>query len=163
MTDFINNNKPYKFSHTLNYMLKKDEISKLQKVAEKFKLNLLVIFGSYAKKTQTKNSDIDFAYLDLKEKTNFLDLNYEISKIFDFKKKIDLINLSEDNPPFLQEMIFRNGVLIFENKKGLFLEYRANAFLDYCDFAEIEKQNKKIIDLKFNQIDTTKYKKEISI
>ncbi len=99
----------------------------------KNKIDLLVLFGSFSKGKQKKNSDIDFAYYS-KIKLNDLKLLDKLYNIFENKFEIDLINLNkEDLNPFLKFRIFKEGKIIFENQKYLFIMLKERAYFSYID------------------------------
>ena len=63
---------------------------------EKYEINKIGLFGSFAREEETEQSDIDI-FVDFKEEANvfrnFYDIKYDLEEIF--QKKVDLI--SSDN------------------------------------------------------------------
>lgn len=110
---------------------------KIAKIAKKYGLKLVLLFGSHVSGRARKDSDFDVAVLteanknigDLKNYNNALFTLSEILKIP--SQKIDLTNLNSANP-LLSYQIIMNSQLVFGNK-NLFDEYRARAFKDYID------------------------------
>lgn len=127
-------------------------ISKEQKIntaeiAKKYKLKLVVIFGSFASGKNRKDSDLDVGVISEKEILfeKQIVLTNEFSRIF--KKNIDLSVLNRANPLLLFEAS-RNAILLFGSQKDFF-EFRLRAFHSYNDyqpFFKLENElNKKII------------------
>lgn len=81
-------------------MTKKDILNRLAKEKEyiqnKFEVEKIGLFGSYAKDTQTENSDIDF-YVEFKRKTfrNLAGLWNYLEELF--HKKVDIIHKHKNN------------------------------------------------------------------
>ena len=128
-------------------------ITKEQKVntaeiAKKYKLKLVIIFGSFASGKNRKDSDLDLGVIGEKEISfeNQIALTNEFSQIF--KKNIDLSVLNRANPLLLFEAS-RNAVLLFGTQKDFF-EFRLRAFHAYNDYApyfNMENElNKRIIN-----------------
>lgn len=98
--------------------MRKDDIVKqlktLKPLYEKEGLIILGLFGSYAKDTQTKYSDIDIAYkLDYdKFSQNYLDGFAKLLRIEDIKKELQHIFKKEidfvpnNNQSILKELIY---------------------------------------------------------
>lgn len=120
-------------------MLLKYSKKNINEIAKKFKLKLILIFGSYAKNTFNKESDLDIAVLadcrlNFKE---YKELYSELSIIFSYN--IDLTFLREADP-LLMKQVIENCQLIYEDKKNRFSEYRVYAYKRYMD-------HKKFFDL----------------
>lgn len=107
----------------------------LVELSKSFDLKLLILFGSRAKKTHSKTSDWDFAYLP---RSNFTfedekNLFEKLMKILNYEK-IDLINLKFPKNYLIVKNIFFQGILIYEAEKGLFKEMKYNSWISYLDF-----------------------------
>lgn len=75
---------------------KENILSILKKIdKEKYEINKIGLFGSFAREDETEDSDIDI-FVDFKEEANvfrnFYDIKYDLEEIF--KKKVDLISPS---------------------------------------------------------------------
>lgn len=78
---------------------------------------IVLIFGSYAKKTETKNSDIDICIIlddkdkssELYEKLNLLSLNLEIQE-FTSKEFVSMIEKRKNN---LGNEIVKNNIILY--------------------------------------------------
>ncbi|MDP3990904.1 MAG: nucleotidyltransferase domain-containing protein [Candidatus Nealsonbacteria bacterium] len=113
------------------------------KIAKKYSLELILLFGSQVESKTHPNSDLDIAILP---KTN-RDYNWDrySSLISDFSKafsvkKIDLVFINEANPLLLKK-ICDNTLLVFGNQKT-FTELRLKAFKyfqDYLPYFKLEE------------------------
>lgn len=126
------------------FPLKIKEKSLLKKIAQKYSLELLLLFGSQISKRIHKESDYDIAYLskkdlDIKEEIN---LNYDLIDIFN-SDRVDLVNLKKANP-LLSFEIAKQCQLIFGEKK-IFSEFKALAFKKYIDHLPILDLEKTLI------------------
>lgn len=122
---------------------KKDK-EKLQKIAQKYGLKLLLLFGSRASRTKKKflhgESDFDVAYLAKKD----LDLMDEAKLICDlmpiFKsEKIDLVNIKKALP-LLFYSIFQNCQILYADNPLLFYYLRSYAFKKYIETKPLYKK-----------------------
>jgi len=104
----------------------------LKKLAKKYDLEVLVLFGSKAKNIGNKFSDFDFAYFSYKNFDFELDfkLKCELSEIFN-TTKIDLINLNKQEDIVLRYEIFNNGICIYEKENGFFDNAQTNSWFNY--------------------------------
>lgn len=121
---------------------------KISKIAEKFQLKLIVIFGSFAKGKNRANSDLDIAVLGAKQISfeKQIDLTGELSRVF--SKDVDLTVLNRANPLLLFQ-VNKNPVLLYGDQKEFlkFKLYSFKAYHDYAPYFKMEKKlNKKIIN-----------------
>ena len=124
-----------------------DQKLKIAKIAKKFKLKLIVVFGSFANGKNRKDSDLDIAVLGLKEVffKEQIGLINELSLVFN--KNVDLSVLNKANPLLLFQAS-KNPILLYGKREELlkFKLYAFNAYNDYAPYFEMEKNlNKKII------------------
>jgi len=124
---------------------KKDLINK---IVQKYSLELLLLFGSQVSGKTSKESDFDVAYLSKED----LDLEKEAELIVDlaplFKSEnIDLVNIKKA-PPLLLYAITRNCRIIFEKEPLMFANLRAYAFKKYIE-------TKPLYELKFKKLQET--------
>jgi len=96
------------------------EISNLQKlkiakIAKKFHLKLIVVFGSFASGKNRVDSDLDIAILGIKEISFSEQINLinEFSRVFN--KNIDLSILNNVNPLLLFE-VSKNSILLYGSR-----------------------------------------------
>jgi predicted nucleotidyltransferase len=113
--------------------LSKSEFSSLQKIAKKYDLDLMVLFGSRAKGGHNKNSDYDIAFWKILSVDDEIRLFDEIMGILQCEN-IDLININKNHDVKLRYEIFFNGCVIYEKEKGLFQDLKGRAWIDYMDF-----------------------------
>ena len=104
---------------------------KIEKIAKKYDLNFMVIFGSRASGLVHKKSDVDLAY-SAKRPLNYqkeYELICELSRVFnlDPKIEIELVNL-ENAPPLLCKEIAFQGKLLAEITPHSFVYFQLYAF-----------------------------------
>lgn len=98
---------------------------KVPKIAEKYDLEMLLLFGSRAgeKKHIRPESDFDVAYLAKKD----LDLESEAKMISDLmpvfgSEKVDLVNIKRANP-LLMKQVFEKHKMLFCSDSKLYHKY----------------------------------------
>jgi uncharacterized protein len=115
-----------------------EQKKKLQEIGEKFGLKLILLYGSYAKGTQTKLSDFDIAVLG-KESIDFdthVELYGEFSSVFgDIERDLDVQLLNRKDPLFLHQ-VAKNCKLLYGNTVD-YNEFRAYAFRAYHDSKDL--------------------------
>lgn len=111
-----------------------------QKIVEfltkKYKLKVVILFGSYARNTQNAVSDIDIAIM--------LNDNIKIEKIQDeledlLKKEVDLINLNNINDSFRYEILM-NGKVLYTSNELEFEMYKIDMFREYLELNESRQE-----------------------
>lgn len=99
------------------------------------KVSVAYLFGSYAKKTRTADSDIDIAVLlsetPKKMLEYYLHLVNELSKILG--NEVDLIILNA-SPPVLKYQVIKYGKIIYSRNEGARIAFEARAQSEYLDF-----------------------------
>lgn len=125
----------------------KDQNLRIAKIAKKFQLKLVIIFGSFANGKNRADSDLDIAVLGLREVSfsEQISLINELSQIFN--KNIDLSVLNKANPLLLFQAS-KNSILLYGSREEFlkFKLYAFNVYNDYAPYFEMEKNlNKKII------------------
>jgi predicted nucleotidyltransferase len=117
----------------------------LRKIAQKYGLELILLFGSRAVDQAYKTSDFDIAYSSKKR----LDLMLEAKLITDLmpvfrSEKIDLLNLKNADPLILFAATNSCQVL-YERKPFFFAELRVYAFKKYVESKPLyEEQARRI-------------------
>jgi len=126
----------------------KEQKLKVKKIAKKFRLKLVVFFGSFASGKNREDSDLDIAVSGLSE----ISFSEQIKLVNDFSavfnKNIDLSVLNKANPLLLFEAS-KNSILLYGSSEDFakFKLYAFNAYNDYASYFEMEKNlNKKIIN-----------------
>jgi len=107
----------------------------LREVCQKFNLKLAILFGSCAsRKSRRQKSDIDIGILceggdHIIE--NDLLLVQEFIKVFN-NDRVDLTYLNYADPLMLSEIV-NNGVLLYQDRKGRFAEFKITALKKHFD------------------------------
>jgi len=100
------------------------------------RVSVAYLFGSYAKKTRTADSDIDIAVLlsETPKKTleYYLHLVNELSKILG--NEVDLIILNA-SPPLLKHQVIKYGKIVYSRDEGERITFEARAESEYLDFS----------------------------
>jgi len=127
--------------------LTKEQKIKIEKIGKKFDLKLMVLYGSYAKGTPRKESDLDIAILG-KGSIDFeteMKIYSDLADIFgdNENKELDLVNLEKKDPLFLYQ-IAKNSRLLYGDLTD-YNEFRAFAFKNYFDSNDIFQLEKKLV------------------
>ena len=111
-------------------------------ILNKVQCEAIVLFGSYSRGTQNKESDIDIAIKPENEisKKDLFYLSQELEDII--KKDIDLVNLDNINDSFRYEILI-NGKTIFCKDEFKFEMYKLDMYREYL---ELNESRKAIID-----------------
>lgn len=118
-----------------------DEIKKdLEKIKEiliqEFEPFFIILFGSYARNSQTQESDIDIAIFSKKaDKKALFKVKQNLEQVI--CKDIDLVNLADENMAegFKYEILM-NGIVIHCENSYRFEMYKLDEFREYLDFNE---------------------------
>ena len=126
----------------------KNQKLKIEKIAKKFRLKLVIIFGSFANGKNKEGSDLDIAVLG----SRGVSFDEQIGLIngfsIIFNKNVDLSILNNANPLLLFEAS-KNSILLYGSRAEFakFKLYAFNVYNDYAPYFEMEKNlNKKIIN-----------------
>lgn len=117
-------------------MAKIDEIKKL--LSQIDEIQFAYLFGSYAKSTQNKNSDIDIAVYLKKEFDSFdtkLKIHHQLE--ITLNKEIDLITLNTIKNFDLLNDILNDAILLKESESDervMFELHKEHEILDYKEF-----------------------------
>ncbi len=106
----------------------KPEVAKL---AEKYCLSLVLLFGSQATGHVHKESDVDVAYMS-DAKKSFDDeamINYELTEIFR-NDRVDLVNIKNASPLLLMHTV-KKAVILYERTPHLYNSLFAHALKTY--------------------------------
>lgn len=107
--------------------------ARVSTIAEKYRLSLVLLFGSQASGKTHKQSDIDIAVLSEKELS--LREMGELTLVFVQALKtndIDLVDL-KTAPPLLLKQVAANAVLLYESKPLVFSTFRVYALKRYME------------------------------
>lgn len=96
----------------------------LKKIAEKYGIDMLVLFGSQATGKTHPKSDVDIAVLG-RVKFDIYRLMIELYEIFK-RSDVEVVDISSVSPTLMQA-IARDGRLIYEKTSGSFLKWKVYA------------------------------------
>lgn len=127
----------------------KDRVAKL---AEKYGLRLVLLFGSQARGETHKESDMDIAYLSGKP----LDFNQECYLNFEFttifhQDRVDTVDIKKSNP-LLMYAIFDCPKILFQADDIIFSNYQAYAFKKYIEATPIFQERARRVREYVNKI-----------
>lgn len=105
---------------------------------KKFQCEAIILFGSYARKTQNNESDIDIAIKSNKKisQKEIFEVRLELEETI--KKDIDLINLDNSNDDFKYEILM-NGKTLYCKDELKFELYKLDMYQEYFELQESRK------------------------
>ena len=111
----------------------KDLLKKIENELKNKEINAIYLFGSYAKGTQNKNSDIDIAIL--------LDKNFKIPKFYlsqlsnklesKIKKEIHIIILNNSNLRIIHQVLKYGKLITSKKDTSNFENIKMKEYLDF--------------------------------
>lgn len=106
---------------------------KIETIAKKYHLKLVLLFGSQSEDRIHKESDFDIAYLAKKplDFENEYRLNYEFTNVFQ-ADRIDTVDLQKA-PPLLLYAVFKSPQVLFQENELVFPSYQIYAFKKYIE------------------------------
>jgi len=109
------------------------QTQKINEVAKKYRLKLILLFGSRVDGKIHKESDFDVAYLPSKKLSynDEIDINFQFTNIFKHDR-VDTVDMRKA-PPLLLFGIFRECMILFAEDNLIFPTYRAYAFKKYIE------------------------------
>jgi predicted nucleotidyltransferase len=122
----------------------------LKLIGKKYKLSVLVMFGSNVNGRLHKESDLDIGFFTVRkvdEEKLFLDL----MKLFK-RADIDLVNLYTHHSPILRFNVLHNGKLLYEARKGLKSNLEWKSYFDYVDFQKYYDMRSALLDKKLKRL-----------
>src|SRR5262245_32555712 len=101
-------------------------------------VRLAVLFGSTARGTATRRSDVD---LGVSAQPNTSAVRSKIRSELERAagRSLDIVFL-EEAPPLLRFEISKDGVLLFQNEDHLWTDFKARAMVDWWDWKPIAKR-----------------------
>ncbi|MDO8435859.1 MAG: nucleotidyltransferase domain-containing protein, partial [bacterium] len=132
----------------------------LKRIAQKYSLELLLLFGSQVTGKTHQESDFDIAYLSRK----ILSIEQEGELMIGLApllkislEKMELVSLKNLSPLFFKE-IFSNAMVIFAKDETIFDRYKIYAFRLFEESVPIFEQTEKILKKRIAD-----HKKELSL
>ncbi|MDP3696928.1 MAG: nucleotidyltransferase domain-containing protein [Candidatus Taylorbacteria bacterium] len=128
--------------------------NRVENLAHKYGLNLVLLFGSQAKGQTHKESDVDVAYvpeksLDFNQECY---LNYEFTNIFR-QDRVDTVDIKKA-PPLLMYAVFDHPQILFQLDDKIFSIYQAYAFKRYIEAKPIFEERSRRLQKYVNNIRT---------
>lgn len=123
---------------------------RLASAARKYGLRLVVLFGSHAKRRPEPGaeSDVDVAVYGC-PREQYSDCHRALSESFG-PAELDLVRLEDSDALFRYE-IMQQGILLYGDP-DLFCEYRAYAFKDFTDSADLFALEEKLFKKKMARL-----------
>lgn len=111
----------------------------MEKIAKRFDILLIYLYGSYATNSAGKLSDLDIAFLPAREfdLDNTLDLLDDLQDTFE-EEAIDLINLNQV-PLILIHRVFKEGRCLYAHDLRTRIEFEVRKEHLYYDTAPLRK------------------------
>jgi predicted nucleotidyltransferase len=128
---------------------------KIEKIGKDFNLKLLLIYGSYAKGNQRKDSDLDIAFLGNTriDFDTYFKLHASLADVFgDVDRALDVVDMRNKDPLFLHQ-IAKSPRLLYGRTID-YNEFRAFAFRNYMDSKDIRELEKTLVFRYQNYLDT---------
>ncbi len=123
-------------------LLKKDDKS-FERIAKKFNLRLILLFGSAVSKKVHSQSDIDIAVLFQKPNLSFKkysNLHLELQRLFP-KVEVDLALLNQADPLFLKKITEKCAILYGKPRDLALLKiYAFKRYVDHQKFFKMEEE-----------------------
>jgi len=123
-----------------------------KKICQKYGLSLVILHGSYAKGIATAKSDIDVGFLGepkiIKEK--YFDILRDFSDFFGDKFDPVFLNGAE---AMITYHVARDGIPLYEAKKGLFNVFKVGALARYLDTQKFRLLEKYYIKSSIQRMD----------
>jgi len=123
-------------------LISKQEIS-LKKLARKYKIRLILLFGSQVNNKIHQMSDLDISVLFEEEKINFKNISQVIMDLGDIfpEQKVDVAIINHADPLFLKKILEK--CRLFYGKKSDLVKlklYSFHSYLDYQKYFDLEEK-----------------------
>lgn len=107
--------------------------SKIEKLAKKYRLSLVVLFGSQATGKTHSRSDVDMAFLS----EAVMDLNDIVKMQMEFSKELRIKNLEmvamNGAHPLLLKQVARKSLLLYEKERSMFARFKIYALKRFME------------------------------
>ncbi|MBM3238155.1 nucleotidyltransferase domain-containing protein [Candidatus Poribacteria bacterium] len=133
----------------MNTMMFSDiDIFEIRRIADRYQLDLIVLFGSYAKGTFRPSSDMDiavhttrkdYAMRDDDSKAFWeMELFDDLNAVLKAPEGVDLVVLNRANSTLLYE-VARYGIPLYQREKDTFHQFRSYAARRFYDDAKFRR------------------------
>jgi len=122
--------------------------SEIKKLAPKYRLSLVLLFGSQASGKTHSKSDVDIAYLTEKEMRPIEEARMALEFSEKLKinvKDLEIVNLKEAIP-FLLRQIADKSVLLYEKEPLIFANFKIYAFKRFMEAQKLFKLKEKSLN-----------------
>ena len=123
-------------------MIGEEKRQKIRELAQKQGLFLVVLFGSQASGRARSTSDIDIAVLP-HDSVEISKITEEIGGVFG-RNDVEVADLSVPSP-YLWHAVAKEGILLFESRKGLFSEWKLRAMNLWYDASPLRFRQKEAL------------------
>lgn len=126
--------------------LSEEQRNRIKEVAEKYKLSLVLLFGSAVTGKSHPQSDVDIAAKTSGSEISFketADLQFELQEIFP-GREVDLAIINHADPFFLKKIV-ESALLLFGSLQN-FAELKTYAFKRYIDHQKYFQMEKKFVE-----------------
>jgi predicted nucleotidyltransferase len=122
------------------------EPEKFQKIAKKYQLNFLALFGSRAEGVNRPDSDFDIAYSPKQNLTNSEEyfLERDLAKVLK-NNKIDMVSTRKASPLLMKKIAY-NSQLLHEATKRSFVYFQMYAFKMYVEARPLFKMTHEYVN-----------------
>ena len=122
------------------------KLKTLKKIALKYRMELIILYGSIAKGTQRRQSDIDIGIYLFKNPSEKLEMAILEDMVNLFKTDaLDLAILNYASP-LLNYKVVTEGRLLYEKKTGDFLRFKLKAIKDYWNTNKFRTAREEFLD-----------------
>lgn len=107
----------------------------INKIVHELKPSFILLFGSYAKRTNRADSDIDVAYFSNQELSSYerFILSSELAGLIG--REVDLVDIRKIDIVFTMQ-IFEQGIPIYMSDENEFIRQKIRAYSMYADLSE---------------------------
>lgn len=125
-------------------------LNRIRKIAKKYHLQMLVLFGSSVRGGTHKKSDIDLAFYPSKpvDEEKLYDEFVQVLK----REDIDLVNLATTQDHLVRFEVLHTGKVLYEAEKGIKSRMEWQSYFDYVDFKKYYDWRSELIEAKLAEV-----------